>query len=163
MYDAANSEELGVRVLGVRCSNRDFAYAILDGTKQAPEQIGVASLNYPRGFAKPQSLHWLFQEAHGLLRRHRIEKVVLKRFEGRQSRGSSFEDRVEHEAAVILAAAEFGLKAVFKKVKSQIAKDLGQKGRARYLSSLDTSSFPLFDNQGEKEKETIQAAWSELT
>jgi hypothetical protein len=144
-------------ILGVRCSNRDFAYAILDGTKQTPSQLKIATLSYPRGFAKPQSLHWLFQEADALLRRHGIEKIVLKRFEGK-SRGAPFEDRVEHEAAVILAAAERGMKAVSKKVKSQIAKDLGQKGRARYLAELDTSWLPSFGTLSDKEKEAVQAA-----
>jgi hypothetical protein len=148
-------------VLGVRCSNRDFTYAILDGTKQEPQQIEVATLSYPKGFAKPQSLHWLFQEAEGLLQRHQVDKIVLKRFEG-QSRGTPFEERVEHEAAVILAAAKRGMRAVFKKVKSQIAKDLGQKGRARYLAELDASKLPAYENLREKEKEAVQAAWSEL-
>lgn len=148
-------------ILGVRCSNRDFAYAILDGRRDTPELVKVGTLSYPKGFVKPQSLHWLFQEADGLFRQNGIEKLVIKRFEG-QSRGAPFEDRVEHEAAVILAAAQRGMKVVFKKVKSQIAKDLGQKGRARYLAALDTSWLPCFGDLSEKEKEAVHAAWSEL-
>jgi hypothetical protein len=91
--------------------------------------LKLRHLVYPKGFVKAQSLHWLYQEADGLFRQNGIEKLVIKRFEG-QSRGAPFEDRVEHEAAVMLAAAQRGMKAVFKKVKSQIAKELGQKSRA---------------------------------
>jgi hypothetical protein len=150
-----------VKVLGVRCSNRDFSYAVLAGTKNAPEQLDVQTLTYPRGFAKPQSLHWLVQEVDGLLRTYSIQKIVIKRFEGKV-RGGPFEERVEYEAAVILAGGAQGIRAVFKKMKSTIAKDLGQKGRPKYLANLDTSWVPEFASFAEKQKEAIQAAWSEL-
>jgi hypothetical protein len=148
-------------VLGVRCSNRDFAYAVLSGTKSQPAQVDVQTLPYPKGFAKPQSLQWLLQEVDGVLNKHSIDKIVIKRFEGR-TRGGTFEERVEHEAAVILAGAIRGMKAIFKKLRSQIAKDLGQKGRPKYLANVDTSCFRNFDGRNDKEKEAIQAAWSEL-
>jgi hypothetical protein len=86
---------------------------------------------------------------------------VIKKFEGK-SRGKTYEERVEHEAAVIIAAANRGLRKVPKKVKSTIAKDLGQKGRAHYLSVLDTSHFQTFESESEKTKEAILAGWSEL-
>jgi hypothetical protein len=76
-------------VLGVRCSNRDFAYAILGGSKETPEQVAVRTIPYPKGFAKPQSLHWLAQEVDGLLNRHSVEKIVIKRFEGKHVEGPS--------------------------------------------------------------------------
>jgi hypothetical protein len=63
----------------------------------------------------------------------------------------------------MLAGGARGMRAVFKKVKSTIAKDLGQKGRSKYLANLDTSWAPTFDGFSDKEKEAIQAAWSELT
>jgi hypothetical protein len=148
-------------VLGVRCSNRDFAYAVLSGSKATPHQIEVRSLTYPKGFGKPQSLHWLAQEVDALLNRHSVQKIVIKRFEG-QTRGGPFEERVEHEAAVMLAGGARGMRAVFKKVRSTIAKDLGQKGRAKYLTNLDTSWTPGFDGLSDKEKEAVHAAWSEL-
>ena len=147
-------------VLGVRCSNRDFAYAVLTGSKDTPKNVEVRTLPYPKGFAKPQSLHWLLQEIHSVLKRHSIQKIVLKQFEGK-SRGGTFEDRVEHEAAVMLAGGSLGLRAVFKKMNSTIAKDLGQKGRSKYLASLDTWN-PTFDSFSDKEREAIHAAWSNL-
>lgn len=148
-------------VLGVRCSNKDFTYAVLDGTKAAPVLVACETLNLPKGFAPAQSLYWLFQETTGLLSQHSVSRVVIKRFEGK-TRGGSFETRVEHEAAVMLAAGAEGNHAVFKKVKSTLAKDLGQKGRARYLAHLDTSWAPTYSQLSDKQKEALQAAWSEL-
>ena len=148
-------------VLGVRCSNKDFSYAVLDGTKQAPALVACGTLSFPAGFAPAQSLFWLFQEATDLLEAHSISKIVIKRFEGK-ARGGSFEVRVEHEAAVMLAAGARGNHAVFKKVKSTLAKDLGQKGRARYLAQLDTSWAPEYSDLPPNQQEAVQAAWSEL-
>jgi hypothetical protein len=149
-------------VLGVRCSNKDFTYIVLDGTKAAPRLIVCETLVLPKGFAPAQSLHWLFQEVTSLIAKHSVWKIVIKRFEGR-SRGSAFETRVEHEAAVMLAAGAQGNHAVFKKVNRTLAKDLGQKGHARYLSHLNVSWVQNYSRLSDKQKEALQAAWSELT
>ncbi|MBI1954953.1 MAG: hypothetical protein HYS38_01005 [Acidobacteria bacterium] len=149
-------------VLGIRCSNRDFSYAVLDGTKKSPQLPEVKTIPYPKGFAESQSLQWLYHEIDELRKKYMFDKIVIKRSEG-QTRGRAFEERVEHEATVMLAAADHGIKAVFKKVKSTIAKDLGQKGWARYLSNLDTSGFPNFSLLTEKQREAVLAGWSELS
>jgi len=148
-------------VLGIRCSNTDFAYAILDGSKRSPNEIVIGAFAYPKGYAKPRSLRWLVQEIDGLIDKHEIRAIVLKAYEGR-TRGKAHEDRVEHEAAVIIAGANRGLTAVFKKVNSTIAKHLGQKGRARYLQRLDTTVLPSFASASNKVQEAMLAAWSEL-
>jgi hypothetical protein len=148
-------------VLGVRCSNRDFRYAVVDGRKTAPTVVRLETLLLPQGFASSQALHWLFQEVTDLLGGHTIGKIVIKRFEG-QSRGKPFEERVGLEAAVMLAAGAKGMKGVFKKGKSTLAKDLGQKGRARYLTNVDTSVLPQFVAFTEKQQEAVLAVWSEL-
>jgi hypothetical protein len=85
----------------------------------------------------------------------------MKRFEG-HSRGRSFEERVEYEAAVYLACARCGLTTACKKVKSTIAKDLGLKGRAHYLETLNTCVIPSFSNYTDKEQEAVLCAWSDL-
>ena len=62
-----------------------------------------------------------------------------------------------------VAGGTEGMNAIFKKLKSTIAKDLGLKGRAHYLqTSLDTSVIPGFGGRGGKEQEAILAGWSEL-
>ncbi len=151
-----------MNVLGVRCSNKDFTYAILSGTQKSPVQVKLDGHAFPKGFSKSQSLRWLLQEIDGILSQHQIKAIVLKASEG-MTRGKTFVDRVEHEAAVQIAGANQGVKLISKKVKSTIAKDLGQKGRAHYLANLDTSSFPNFDSCSEKQQEAILAAWSALT
>jgi hypothetical protein len=148
-------------VLGVRCSNKDFTYAVMDGERTGPCIVEVRTVLLPKGYAPSQALYWLYQEVTDLLVRQAVTAVVIKRFEGR-SRGNAYEERVEREAAVMLAAGAKGMKAVFKKGNSTLAKDLGQKGRARYLANLDTSGLPQFGTLTEKQQDAVHAGWSGL-
>ena len=151
-----------MNVLGVRCSNKDFTYVVMSGSKKSPGIKVSGSPMFPPNYCKARSLQWLFREVSDLITKHNVKKIVMKRFEGK-SRGNTYEDRVEHEAVVYLAAAEKGITGVFKKVNRTIAKDLGLKGMARYLqTSLDTSMIPKFKARSEKEQDAIRAAWSEL-
>lgn len=150
-----------MNVLGIRCSNSDYTFAVLCGLRTSPQVIEVNSFSFPTGFAKPQSLKWFYQEIDDLLTRHSVKIIVIKKFEGR-TRGNTYEDRVEHEAMVLLAGANHGLKALFKKVKSTISKDLGMKGRGRYLLTFNTSPISNFDKYSGKAQEALFAAWSEL-
>lgn len=151
-----------MQILGIRCSNKDFSYAVMSGTKAAPQLIESKSLPYPKSFSRSKSLLWLLQEIEQLIKKHTIDKIVMKRFEGR-SRGTSFEERAECEGAVYIAAAKCGIKWVSKKMRCTIAKSFGFKGRAHYLdTSLNTSVIPAFDTYGDKEQESILSAWSEL-
>lgn len=149
-------------VLGVRCSNKDFTYVVMSGSKVKPK-IDTSDINtFPRNFSKPRALLWFVQEIEQLISRHNVNKIVIKGFEGR-TRGKSYEERVEFESAVFIAAANNGINAVFKKVKSTIAKDLGLKGRAHYLqTTLNTSVIDGYATKTEKEKDAILSAWSEL-
>jgi hypothetical protein len=151
-----------VNVLGIRCSNRDYTFAKLSGTKKIPQVVDCNTTLYPKGFSKPQSLKWLLQEIDTLIKRHNIQKIVIKGFEGRKC-DKCFVERVEHEAIVYLAGASCRVMPVLRKVSSTIAKDLGLKGRAHYLTtSLDTSLIPSYDNYSAKAKDAILAGWSEL-
>lgn len=151
-----------MKVLGVRCSNRDYTSAILGGTREKPKVLECDTVRYPKGFRTAQSLKWLLQEMESKIKKHDVRRVVMKRYEG-MSRGKAYEQRVEHEAMVALAAANRGLTAIFKKPKSTIAKDLGLKGRGHYLrTSLDTSVIPQYDDYEDKAQEAILCAWSEL-
>ena len=149
-------------VLGIRCSNKDFTYAIMTGTKKNPSVLHIASVTVPKNFTRPRALPWMVQEIQDLIEKHAVANVVMKASEGR-FRGKPYTERVELEAAVYIAAGMNGMNAVFKKVKSTIAKDLGLKGRGHYLqTTLDTSVIVDFDAYSEKEKEAILAGWSEL-
>lgn len=151
-----------MNVLGIRCSNKNYTFAIVTGTKGKPKVLECETISYPTGFAKPQSFKWLLQEIHGLIEKHNVKKIALKRFEGR-FRDKRYEERIEHEAIIYLAAANCGVKPVCKKGKSTIAKDLGLKGRGRYLStSLDTSLIIGYSGFSDNAKEAILVGWSEL-
>ena len=146
----------------MRCSNKDYTYAILRGKKDKPSVIECQTINFPKGYSRAQCLKWMLQEIEDLLNKNKILRIAIKSFEGR-SRGKTFEIRVEHEAAIYIASANCGIKKVSKKVKGTIAKDLGLKGRAKYLeTTLDTSLIDNYDKLNDKEKDAILAGWSEL-
>jgi len=151
-----------MNVLGIRCSNKNYTFAVLTGSKAKPNVLRSETVPYPAGFPKPQSLKWILQEICTLLEKHNVRKIAMKKFEGR-FRGKPYEERIEYEAMIYIAAANCGVKAVCKKANSTIAKDLGLKGRGRYLStSLDTSSISGYSGFSDNAKDAILAAWSEL-
>lgn len=150
-----------MNVLGLRCSNRDYTFVVIDGTRESPNVIETETISYPRSYSKPLALKWFLQEIENLIGKHNVLKIVIKASESRRC-SKAYEERVEHEAIAILAAANCGLKAVFKKVKSTIAKDMGLKGRAHYLSKIDTTVIHNFDSYNEKTREAVLAAWSEI-
>jgi len=134
----------------------------MSGSKSKPKIHISDKIAYPRSYAKPRSLWWFFQEIEQIITKHNIKKIIVKGFEG-PTRGKTYEERVEYESAVFIAAAKNGISAVFRKVKSTIAKDLGLKGRAHYLQTkLNTSVITGYVEKPEKEKDAILAAWSEL-
>ena len=148
-------------VLGIRCSHTDITYAVVSGSREAPELRAVDTVAFPKGYRRPQLLKWIVQEIDGAIKRNSTGAMVVKKYEGRK-KGNDYELRVEAEGAVAIAAADNGLKAFWKKQKNTIAKDLGQKGRARYLESLDTSSIPGFSDLSSKKQDAIFSAWSAL-
>ena len=151
-----------MNVLGVRCSTTDYAFCVLTGDKASPMVVVTDAEKFPKGFTEAQNLKWLVQEFEGHISKYQVNTVVIKRFEGR-NRGNAFENRVEHEAAIMLAGANLGITNITKKVKSTISKHLGLKGQARYLKTkLDTTVITNYDNYPEKTQEAILAAWSEL-
>jgi hypothetical protein len=150
-------------VLGLRCSNTDYHFALLSGTKKAPILENKGSISYPVKVKKPASLKWMVDEIHDRLRKIHIDVVVIKAPEPSARRTSVLTERIEYEAAVLIACADVGIKAVFKKVKSTIAKDLGLKGKGRYLETFDTGALKNFSELPEKTREAALAAWSELT
>ncbi len=151
-----------MKVLGLRCSSKDYAFGVLGGALASPDVLDSGLVMFPKGFSRVQSVKWFLQELDSLLSKHQCDLIIIKGFEGR-TRDKSFVERVEHEAIAFLAAANHGIKMVLRKVKSTIAKDLGLKGRARYLSStLDTSHVPNFADYPDKIQEAILAVWSGL-
>jgi hypothetical protein len=147
--------------LGLRCTNRGYTYSIASGTKSSPEVLGLDTVAAPKGYAKPHVLKWFFQELEDRLRAHKVAVIAIKGTEGLAPRGPTFVDRVHLEAIAFLIGGVHGIRVV-QKVKSTIAKDLGLKGKARYLKTLDTSTLADFAGQPEVVKDALQIALSEL-
>ena len=153
-----------MNILGIRCSSSDYTFAVISGMKTSPTIIVTKTIAYPKLYRLGESIKWFFLEIETLLNSYHIEKIVIKGYEGRfRGKPITYDRRIEHEAIIFLVAENHGIKEIFKKVKSTIAKDLGLKDRGKYLkTNLDTSVIPNFCSYNDKTKESIQAAWSEL-
>jgi hypothetical protein len=150
-----------MRILGVRCSNTDYTCCLLSGDAGSPQIEAIKHVNYPNGFTEAETIRWLHQEFQAICCAQSIDGVGIKRAEPNVQRSNSLELRIQAEGIVSLAAAEAGCCAVKRKVGSTVAKDLGLKGKAKYLQTkLDTSAIPDFDSRSAKEKEAILVAWS---
>ncbi len=149
--------------LGLRFSNSDYTFAVMENLKTSPIIRESNTIAYPKGFQRAQTLKWLVHEIESIFQRNDdISIVVVKRFEGK-SKGNAFEERVECEATAYIASANKGLKAVYKKMGSTIAKDLGLKGKATLLKTdLDTTVIDGFEKFSEKLKDAVLSAWTEL-
>ena len=116
----------------------------------------------PRTFKACETAKWIKHELDEIFGRLSPTYIVIKAFEGR-SKGAAYEERVRLEGIAHLCASALGFKDIARKRKPTIAKDLGLKGRARYLRSILT---PLrsaeFEDLDPLSKEAILAAWSDL-
>lgn len=150
-------------ILGVRCSNADYLFALLKGKKSSPQIVDIKSTSFPKGYTRANTLRWLYQEIEDYLSNSKgIHHIVVKGAEPMAQKGSAYGERVEGEAILLLAAANNGITAT-RKVKPTIAKDLGLVGRAKALEvDLDTTAIPNFSTYSTKEQEAVLAAWSDL-
>lgn len=148
-------------VFGVRCSNSDYTYCLLEGTKTKPVLRDVKRTPYPDGYSECELLKWLHQEMADLFGKYACGAVGIKKAEGNVKRSNALEARLQAEAIVALAAAQAGCLSVKRKMGMTIAKDLGLKGKAKYLQTeLDTSVINGFDGLADKAKDSVLAAWS---
>lgn len=152
-----------MKCIGLRCSNNDYSFAILSGSKEAPNLEESGTVNFPKGYSRTQSLKWFLQELEEISKKYELERLAIKGAEGIAARGKEFVTRVENEAMALLLAANLGIDEVQRKVKSTIAKDLGLPGKAQALKTeLDTNLIPEFKTSTDKIKEAILVAWSSL-
>ena len=152
-----------MKVLGLRLSNTDYTFAVLDGPKDSPNVVNKGTVNFPQGFSRPDAMKWLYQDLKDLIQEHHVKKVALKKAEGNARKSKSLLERVEGEGVALLVAAKMGIRRVPQKVKSTTAKDLGLTGKGHYLkSAFANTNLSAFDNEPEKIKEAIWVGWSEL-
>jgi len=148
-------------VIGFRFSNSDYSFSILSGDRDAPVVEETNQISFPKGYNEPELLNWLFQEMTALFQRQSCDAVGIKKAEGTVKRSNSLETRIQAGAISSLAAAQAGCRVVYRKMSSTIAKDLGLKGKGKYLKTkLDTSAIQDFDGYAQKVQEAILVAWS---
>lgn len=152
-----------MKVLGMRCSNSDFTFAIIDGDKKNPEIVVATKRAFPKNFSEGERLHWFHQELTAIFADNKPDVITLKGPEPSVKRSNALDSRLHNEAIVFLVATANGIAPVSKKVSSTIAKDLGLKGKGSYLKTkLDTSPVDNFDSYSDKEQEAILAGWSSM-
>ena len=151
-----------MKKLGIRCSNIDYAYVVLEGARSSPQVVEKNMIPFPKGYSRSENLKLFYQEIKQILKRLEIDTITMKGAEALATRDKSYVARVENEAMVFLVAADHGVENVSRKIKATIAKDLGLKGKAKYIAQLDTSVFPTYAEESTKMQEAILAAWSSL-
>ena len=78
-------------------------------------------------------------------------------------RSNNLDCRLHNEAIILMVAESNGIKQASKKTNATIAKDLGLKGRPKYLKTqLDTSIIDEYDSYNSKIQEAILAGWSSM-
>lgn len=149
-------------ILGLRFSNSDYTWVVMTGTQAAPVIVATGHAKMPKGLHRPQTLSWFCQEIELLVSQNNCSQICMKKTEAMARKGNHYEMRVEHETTAFVAAANHGIKAVYKKVNATIAKDLGLKGKGKYLKTFDTTAIPDFEERTANEKDAIMVAWSNL-
>jgi hypothetical protein len=150
-----------MKIIGLRFSNKEYAYAVVEGSRTHPVLLASSIVRCPKNFKACEIARWTKHELDELFGQHEPNYVALKAFEGR-SKGAAYEERVRLEGIAHLCASELGLKDIGRKRNPTIAKDLGLKGRARYLKTLDTSPFAGFETLEDHVAEAALVAWSSL-
>lgn len=150
-----------MKVMGIRCSNSDCTFCILTGTRDAPVVNATDQVVFPKGYSEPELHKWFHQEMSDVFGKHKCDAVGIKRAETNVKRSNSLEARIQNDAIVSLAAVEAGCLSVYRKVNCTIAKDLGLKGKSKYLKTmLDTAPIVAFDKYPAKIQEAILTGWS---
>ncbi|WMI72118.1 hypothetical protein RBH88_03190 [Aminobacterium sp. MB27-C1] len=150
-----------MKILAIRCSNCDFAYAIVEGSKGSPTVIDSEVVGYPKGYDEHVLFHWFHQEIMELINHYSPDGVAVKAAEPMVKRSGILETRIRIEGIALMSGAEAGCSIACRKVKSTIAKDLGMKGKGKYLETkLITSPIAGFDSYNTKRQEAILVGWS---
>lgn len=150
-----------MKVLALRCSNTDFAHVVIEGTRKAPAIVTSGATRFPKGYDEHEIFRWFHQEIADLLNSHRPDGLAVKAAESMVKRSAALEARLRVEGIALMSAAESGCQIAQRKVRSTIAKDLGLKGKSRYLETkLDTSPILDFDSYNSKIQEAILVGWS---
>jgi hypothetical protein len=133
----------------------------LSGDRDSPTVEETNRIPFPKDYSEPELLNWFYQEITALFQRSNVDGVGIKRAEGTVKRSNALETRIQCGGIISLVAAQAGCCNVYRKMGSTIAKDLGLKGKGKYLKTkLDTSAIADFEDYPVKAQEAILVAWS---
>lgn len=153
-----------MKILSLRCSNSDFTYALISGGSQDPVVEEAETESYPKSIKENELFYWFYQEIKEILQRSNADVLAIKAAETTVKRSNALELRMRIEGVALMVSAELGFSEAYRKIKSTIAKDLGLKGKGKYLETqLDTSSVENFNGYTQKKQEAILVGWSCLS
>ena len=151
-----------MKILGVRCSNLDYTFAVVDGTQEKPNILERKTFPFP-SFERLKTLQWLYKEIEDLIHKYEPRGVMIKRAEFSPQKKTTLFQRVENEAIVLLAVANKNIDYFDDRIKSTIAKKLGYKGKGHYLNNyFINKKLPDLDKESDKIKEAVLVAISGL-
>lgn len=148
-------------ILGLRCSPSEFSYSIIVGNQRTHKLVHSERIKFPSGYNHCDLLKWFYHEIGELISKHEINAIGVKGTEPMGMKGKSYGERMELEAMIFLQASICGIKYAIRKVNATIAKDLGMKGKGKYLATgFDYSAIPNFSEMSVQLQEAIQVALS---
>ena len=149
--------------IGIRCTPTDFSFTIIEGSLKNYRLIAFNRLKYPQGYNRCELLKWLYLEMGEIIKKYSIYAIGVKGTEAMGMKGKSYGDRMELEGMIFLQASISGIKYAIRKVNSTIAKDIGLKGKAKYLSTeYDYSTITEYSGMSKNLQEATQVAISML-
>ena len=150
-------------ILGIRCSSKDFSYCIVNGKQESATLADTGTISFPKGYTESETQKWLSQEIEGIIKKYNVHGIGIKGVEPMGMKGKAYGARMEKEGIFFLQAALCGVKYIKRKVKSTIAKDLGIKGKGKYLETkADFTKIVGYEKANKNTQESIQVAISML-
>lgn len=150
-------------ILGIRCSSKDFSFSIVKGKQDTVILVDSGTFTFPKSYSESETLKWLSQEIEGIITKYSIHGIGIKGVEPMGMKGKNYGARMEKEGIIFFQAAINDIKYIKRKVKGTIAKDLGMKGKGKYLETkADFSGIVGYDTTNKNTQESIQVAISML-
>lgn len=150
-----------MNILGIRTTTSEFSYVVIIGNQRSHKLKEANKIKFPTGYKHCERLKWFYQEIGNLIKTHQINAIGVKGTEPMAMKGKSYGERMELEGMVFLQASLNGIKHTDRKVNSTMAKDLGMKGKGKYLAGgFDYSEIVGFSDMSTHLKEAVQVALS---
>jgi hypothetical protein len=84
-----------MQVLGIRCSLKDFSFAVMKGSQKDSSLIDSGAIKYPTGYNEADKMKWFYQEIGELLTKYKINGIGIKGVEPLAMKGKDYGDRMQ--------------------------------------------------------------------